>query len=538
LAIIPSGYTAYGSIGQYTLSTNLIQSAPTLAAALNSDLTWTWTTKPDGAARWFGQTNTRHDGMAAAQSGPIAQDEATGIFTTVEGAGTVSFWWKISAGDSDALAFATTSAATGSTTVLEIIHGQQDWVQRTHAISTTGTHSFGWTFDKASASTTGSAWVDQVVWTPANFTFTTTPVSREISSDAGQFAITATTSKTWTATTDADWLTLSSTAGAGNATLTVSHTINDTLATRHGTVTITSGGINRTCEVAQPLRIPFAIALNNSLVWTTGGDAPWTTQIITTHDSQHAARSGIIFGTMVSQGTTGQETWLQTTVNDPGTLSFWWKVSSEGEESDDDGEPWGDILYFHTDGEERIRTSGEKDWTQHTYTITGTGAHTLKWTYKKDPYLAVGADAAWLDQVIWTTGTATTLNISPDSRQVSAASGQFAVTVDTTASWNATSSASWLSVSRSSGSGAGTINATYATNTTTTARAGTITVTAGDLTDTCVVTQAAATLSGTSGNNNNNNNNSSGGGGGGGGAPGLWSLAAIVLLCVLRRTLR
>jgi hypothetical protein len=620
LSAPPTGYTTYGSIGQYTLSTDLVRSYPSLAAALDSDLTWT-NVSSSAATAWFGQAGTHHDGIDAAQSGPIDQGEATGIVTTVEGSGTVSFWWRIAADSSDALAFATTNVATGSTTVLKTIYGQQNWVQYTHTINTIGTHQFGWTFDKVSASTAGSAWVDQVVWTPAApFVFNITPSTREISPHAGQFTIAIEATKPWTATTDTDvgtgasWLTLTPASGSGNATLTVAHEANDTGRTRRGAVTITSAGINRVCEITQPPSPPsLATALDNDLTWQTGGDSNWAGQTVTTHDGLHAARSGITFG--------DQKSWLQTTVNGPGTLGFWWKISSEEEESDD-GEPWGDILHFYVDGKERLRTSGEKDWSSRSFFISGSGAHTLRWAYEKDPYFAAAADAAWLDQVTWTTGTATTLNISPDSRRVASIRGQFAVTVDTTASWNATSSASWLSVSPSSGSGAGTINvtyaanttttertgtitvtagdrtdtcvvtqaattlnispdsrqvsatsgrfsitvdtavswnaassaswlsvspssgsgagtinATYATNTTATARAGTITVTAGSFTDTCVVTQAAATTSGTSANNNNNNN-SSGGGGGGGGAPGLWSLAAIVLLCVLRRTLR
>ncbi len=39
------------------------------------------------------------------------------------------------------------------------------------------------------------------------------------------------------------------------------------------------------------------------------------------HDGVDAARTGPLLD--------GQVTWLQTTVNGPGTLSFWWNVSSE-----------------------------------------------------------------------------------------------------------------------------------------------------------------------------------------------------------------
>ncbi|MDR1011201.1 MAG: hypothetical protein LBM04_08780, partial [Opitutaceae bacterium] len=495
LSTPPTGYTAYGSIGQYTLSTDLVYSHPTLAAALDSDLTWT--NEPGSATEWFGQHVNTHDGIDAAQSGPIDQGQSTGIVTTVEGSGTVSFWWKIAAGANDELVFATTVAG-GTTSIRDTISGATGWSQRTFPITTIGTHQFGWTFDRApvsgnpAPSVTGSAWVDQVVWMPAApFVFNITPSTREIFPHAGQFTIAIEATKTWTATTDASsdapWLTLTPASGSGNTTLTVTHEANDTGRTRRGAITITSAGINRVCEVTQPPSPPtLATALDNNLAWQTGGAGTWAGQTVITHDGLHAARSGITFG--------DQESWLQTTVNGPGVLNFWWKVFSEEEESDD-SEAWGDILHFYVDGKERLRTSGEKDWVPRSFFISGSGAHTLRWAYEKDPYFAAGADAAWLDQVTWTTGTATTLNISPDSRRVASIRGEFAITVDTAASWNATSSASWLSVSPSTGSGAGTITAAYAANTTKTARTGTITVKAGDLTDTCVVTQAATTLS-------------------------------------------
>jgi hypothetical protein len=536
LSTPPTGYTAYGSIGHYTLSTNLVHTRPSLASALNSSLTWT--TEPGSVADWTGQTATTHDGVAAAQSGAVAyQADSSGIVTTVEGPGTVSFWWKCSGQATDELVFAMTNA-NGITSTGTYISGGVDWQQQTFTINTTGTHQFGWTFVRASPlgtppSVTGHGWVDQVVWTPAApFVFNTTPSAKEITPEAGQFALTIEATNTWTATTGADapWLSATPASGAGDATLAIAHAANDTGRTRRGTVTITSAGINRVCEIAQPPAPPsLATALGGGLSWQTGGDSNWTGQIMTTHDGLHAARSGIIFG--------NQKTWLQTTVDGPGTLEFWWKVSSEEEDSEPGGEPWGDILRFHVDGAEHARTSGEKDWTLRAFTITGTGAHTLRWAYEKDPYASFGSDAAWLDQVVWTTGTAAPpmLSVSPDSRRVPDAGGQFTVAVSANVAWSAVPSVPWLAVSPSTGSNAATLTITYAANTSTVERAGAIKITGGGLTDTCTVTQAAR-VTGTTGDNNNNNNNNdnSGGGGGGGGAASLWLLSALALVFGIR----
>ena len=131
-----------------------------------------------------------------------------------------------------------------------------------------------------------------------------------------------------------------------------------------------------------------AVALSEALdapglTWTTGGSAPWSGQTGMTYDGVDAGRSGLI--------SDKEETWLQTTVTTgPGTLSFWWRVSSE---------PGYDYLGFYLDGVlQSGRIAGEVDWTQQTYNI-GAGAHTLRWRYAKDEAVSGGQDRAWVDQV-------------------------------------------------------------------------------------------------------------------------------------------
>jgi hypothetical protein len=80
-------------------------------------------------------------------------------------------------------------------------------------------------------------------------------------------------------------------------------------------------------------------------------------------------------------------------VTGPGTLSFWWKVSSE---------QWFDYLIFHIDGLQQAAISGEVDWQQQAFALDS-GNHTLTWTYAKDPSVSEGMDAGWLDQVIFRT---------------------------------------------------------------------------------------------------------------------------------------
>ena len=132
-------------------------------------------------------------------------------------------------------------------------------------------------------------------------------------------------------------------------------------------------------------------ALNaTGLKWTSGGDAGWYGQGATAHDQVSAAQSGAIGNSATS--------WLQTVVAGPGTISFWWKVSSE---------PGYDFLKFLIDGQEQPGSiSGEVDWQLTTYPVTGAGPHTLAWVYAKDPGDSVGFDCGWLDQVTWTLASA------------------------------------------------------------------------------------------------------------------------------------
>src|SRR6185295_6423768 len=74
-----------------------------LAEALDgTNLVWT----TNGAPPWIGQTNTTHDGADGARSGAIGDSTTTSFQASVNGPGTVSFWWKVSSQtNSDYLAF-------------------------------------------------------------------------------------------------------------------------------------------------------------------------------------------------------------------------------------------------------------------------------------------------------------------------------------------------------------------------------------------------------------------------------------------------
>jgi alpha-tubulin suppressor-like RCC1 family protein len=150
-----------------------------------------------------------------------------------------------------------------------------------------------------------------------------------------------------------------------------------------GSVTSKAAQLN---IVSAPYNGTLAAALNaTNLIWNSSStNAPWFAEISTTHDREAAAQSGHI--------SDSQQSTLQTTVTGPGTLTFWWKVSSEEN---------FDFLEFFVDATNVANISGEVDWQQMTFAIPS-GVHTLNWTYAKDPSVSVGQDAGWLDEVSFT----------------------------------------------------------------------------------------------------------------------------------------
>ncbi|MCX6927297.1 MAG: immunoglobulin domain-containing protein, partial [Verrucomicrobia bacterium] len=146
----------------------------------------------------------------------------------------------------------------------------------------------------------------------------------------------------------------------------------------------TSGAVQRR-GVLLAAQIPpptLAEALDTpGWTWLTGGTRPWVGQTTNTHDSVDAAQSGTI--------SHSQESWMETTVQGPGMLTFWWAVSSES---------GYDFLELQTNGVLATRISGTVGWTGvSNHVALGTTA--LRWRYIKDGSVNAGYDRGWVDQV-------------------------------------------------------------------------------------------------------------------------------------------
>ncbi|SJZ88798.1 M6 family metalloprotease domain-containing protein [Trichlorobacter thiogenes] len=151
-----------------------------------------------------------------------------------------------------------------------------------------------------------------------------------------------------------------------------------------GTGTCTVSLADDTAVTATFVTTTLGEALNiPGITVTTSGNANWFPESSTSHDGSSAAQSGDINDNQTSS--------MQFTVHGPGTLSFWWKASSES---------GFDYLKFYIDGvAQGSGISGTVDWTPVSGITIPTGTHTLSWIYSKDGSMSSGSDAGWVDQI-------------------------------------------------------------------------------------------------------------------------------------------
>lgn len=133
---------------------------PTLAEALDATNLVVTT---GGDTNWFVQAAVTHDGLDAAQSGVLTDQQSTWIETALAGPGTLSFWWKVSceddsdADDRDYLAVFVDGAEVFR------IDGVTEWRLKTLALGS-GAHVIRWAYCKNDILSGGEdcAWVDEL----------------------------------------------------------------------------------------------------------------------------------------------------------------------------------------------------------------------------------------------------------------------------------------------------------------------------------------------------------------------------------------
>ncbi|MCU0918236.1 MAG: hypothetical protein MUC88_27275 [Planctomycetes bacterium] len=140
---------------------------------------------------------------------------------------------------------------------------------------------------------------------------------------------------------------------------------------------------NRLVEVKKSGSLPpltLAEAVELPLTFTTGGDANWSGIYAGACQGGDCAESGNL--------AEDQESWLEASIEGPGTLKFWWKAPGES----------GNTLEFRLDSQLSASINNEDDWQEVTRTIAGAGPHTLRWTYSR------GAEdgRGYVDYLQWT----------------------------------------------------------------------------------------------------------------------------------------
>jgi hypothetical protein len=119
---------------------------------------WSWTSS--GNAQWTVQTSVTHDGVDAAQSGTITDNQQSALQTSVTGPGTLTFWWKVGSESGwDKLHF-----ELGGTEKTNI-SGTVNWRMESFDVPA-GPQTLRWTYTKDSSVSTlpDAGWLDQVVF--------------------------------------------------------------------------------------------------------------------------------------------------------------------------------------------------------------------------------------------------------------------------------------------------------------------------------------------------------------------------------------
>jgi hypothetical protein len=375
-----------------------------LAEALDAP-GWIWTTT--GSAAWAGQTNVTHDGSGAGRSGSVADSQLTSMQTTVNGPGSLSFWWKVSSEtNQDLLIFFTNGVE------LARISGEVDWQQRVFALFP-GSQVLKWTYSKDSSGTAGEdrAWVDQVQCAALAPVILTQPVDQRTCPGSSlslsvQAIGTGPLSWQWRC----DGTNLVNGAGVTGAT-TPTLVLSNLQPTQAGLYSVVVTNIcGRTTSALASVAVwlggvPEAVNAPY-LVWSMAGNTGWVAQVDVAHDSVAAGQSGAI--------TDGQNSRLETWVTGPGTISFWWKVSSE---------PNNDRLQFYINSTIMAAISGEVDWQWQSFSVPSGTNQLLKWRYGKNASLSAGQDRGWVDQIQYASTDGYTLpaiTSQPEDQAVSA----------------------------------------------------------------------------------------------------------------------
>jgi hypothetical protein len=364
-----------------------------------------------GDIPWFGQTLETHDGVDAAHSGPLGTN--SWMETTVNGPGTLSFWWKTTASFSE-LRFLTNGVQQ------QKISGIHDWQQLLVNLPA-GSTVVRWAFVK-SVTNLGfddAGLVDQVVFGTTGPSIIATPTNQTVLQGSNaSFTVTATSTQSLSYRWQKNGLNLTdggNVSGAATTNLTLSNVQTNDSGVYSVVVSTAANTVSSAASLTVVALVPLPQALDTpSWVWNSGGTLPWFGQNLVSHDGSAAAQSGSV--------AFQQESWVETTVTGPGALQFWWKASCV--------QGLG-RLDFILNGSTNATISGEVDWVPRSMLIPS-GTSTVRWRYFQGSSSST-PQKAWLDQVAFVAGVPPTIDVQPVSQTVAAGTdASFTVTASGT----------------------------------------------------------------------------------------------------------
>ena len=324
---------------------------------------------------WFLQTSVTHDGVDAAQSGPITHLQTSKVSIVVSGPDELTFWWKVSSEQG----YDFLRAMLDSTQVSQI-SGEVDWQAGTVAIPA-GMHTVSFEYVKDTSISTGqdAGFIDELLLasqSPAPIItgasdasgLQDVPFNLQISATGNPTSFSATNLPPGLAINN-DGLISGFPSAQGVYPV--------------GLVASNAFGVG-TREIVLTIFSPVEEGVDTiGLPWTVLGAKPWFTQTATSHDGVDAVQSGDIEDNEACQ--------MAVTIQGPGTFSWWWQISSEANYDTLEVAVDGSVLSNRT-------LSGAVSWTQEILMIP-VGFHQVSWTYSKDASVSVGADAGWVDEV-------------------------------------------------------------------------------------------------------------------------------------------
>ncbi|MCX6879389.1 MAG: hypothetical protein NTW21_37145, partial [Verrucomicrobia bacterium] len=247
-----------------------------LAEALDAtDLPWS----TDPVHPWFGATDTTHDGVDAARSGPGGSMQESWVETVVAGSATLGFWWKVSGASLELWMDGTRQ---------DVISGEVDWQAKQYLIGS-GSHVIRWRYIKAESASGGDAgWLDQVVSSHPGIhpeITSTAPASGAVGLAYNHTcAAVGSPAPTFSATGLPSGLTISS-GGVISGTPSATGTFNGTITAANGTqanatqafsITIFPGGLTHTFASATEVALTAAHYTASGVLNLTLGFAPPT----------------------------------------------------------------------------------------------------------------------------------------------------------------------------------------------------------------------------------------------------------------------